>query len=43
MGGWVGDRKMEENEAVGKSYWTLGLCGLMEEEKVGGLNELLSE
>ena len=30
VGGWVGDRKMEENEAVRMSYWNVGV------EWVGG-------
>ena len=25
VGGWVGDRKVEENEAVRMSYWELGV------------------
>ena len=27
MGGWVGDRKVEEDEAIGMSYWKVWVVG----------------
>ena len=39
VGGWVGDRKVEENEAVRMSYWNV--YGWVGRGGKGGLNELL--